>query len=106
MTGSTIISKKIFKNYQNIDFKKFKNFPHIGLILSNISKKKIKYFYSERLLISSFEKKSYWVNKAFEVFLLDWSKAILKLDGYSLKSKLKAIKEHDRNVGLFNLKVS
>ena len=56
LTGSTIISKKIFKNYQNIDFKKFKNFPHIGLILSNISKK-IKYFYSERLLISSFEKK-------------------------------------------------
>ena len=36
--------------------------------------------------------------------MLDWSKAILNLDGYSLKSKLKAIKEHDRNVGLFNFK--
>lgn len=104
LMGSTIMSRKIFKDYKKIKFKKFNNFPHVGLIFSVISKKKIKYYVQNKISISSYEKSSYWLNNAFTVFLLDWSKTILNLENYPYNVKIKTIREHDKKLKLFSLK--
>lgn len=104
LLGATVISKKIFSNINVKNIKRFKNFPHIGLIFSYISKNKYIIKIYDKKLLSSFKKESYWVNNAFKVFLEDWSFAILNLKNFNFKSKRIAIFNHDKNLRLYSFK--
>ena len=103
LLGSVIFSKKIFKNVDYQFIKKFKNFPQIGIIFSSLQEQKLKIKFYLKVMLSTYPKKSYWHSKVFDVFLVDWSRAIFNLDGYPLNSKIVAIKEHDKNVKVFGL---
>lgn len=104
LTGSFILSKKIFSINSLIDFNKFQNFPHLGLIFTAINTEKVKIKKIKYPQISSFAKKSYWVKNIYKVFLNDFPLAIKNLPGYSKESAAIAIINHSKYSKLFNFK--
>ena len=104
LTGSFILSRKIISRINYIDFNNFRNFPHIGLIFNAINHNKIKIDFIRGEIISSYPKKSYWVQYVFNIFLIDWPKAIFSLKKYKKSSQLIAIINHAKYSKIFNFK--
>lgn len=104
LLGSSLISKKLFKNKTYSNLKSFKNFPHIGLIFSFAADNKLNFKIYSKKILSSFNKESYWVRSIFDVFLNDWSNSIMQLKNYDFYSKRIAIINHDKFVRLFSFK--
>tara|TARA_B100000787_G_scaffold61775_1_gene45260 strand:+ start:652 stop:1587 length:936 start_codon:yes stop_codon:yes gene_type:complete len=104
LTGSFILSRRIISKINYIDFDKFKNFPHIGLIFNSIHHNKIKIDFIRGEVISSYPKKSYWVQYVFNIFLIDWPKSIFSLKNYKKSSQLIAIINHAKYSKIFSFK--
>ena len=102
LLGSTILSKKVTKDYKKINFNKFKNFPHLGLIFSKIYLRDIRIKIFKKPVISSFNKKSYWLKDIFNVFLIDLSNSINNLPYYKNESKIAAVRNHSNYSRIFN----
>lgn len=102
LLGSCILSKKVTKDFKEINFSKFKNFPHLGLIFSKIYLRDIKIKIFKKPVISSFNKKSYWLKDIFNVFLIDLSNSINNLPYYKNESKITAVRNHSNYSKIFN----
>ena len=105
-TGATIYSKKVIDSC----FKSIKsypaNFPQIYIIFFSIANGSSFYWIQENCLISKRNSRSYWVKNAINVFINDWSDALLSLsDTYGHDSINKATLSHSVNTKLFNWKV-
>ncbi|MBT4958434.1 MAG: hypothetical protein HON33_00515, partial [Flavobacteriaceae bacterium] len=81
---------------------KFKNFPHLGLIFSKIYLRDIRIKIFKKPVISSFNKKSYWLKNIFNVFLIDLSNSINNLPYYKNESKIAAVRNHSNYSKIFN----
>lgn len=102
LLGSSILSKKVTKDFKNINFNKFKNFPHLGLIFSKIYLRDIRIKIFKKPVISSFNKESYWLKDIFNVFLIDLSNSINNLPYYKNESKINAVRNHSNYSKIFN----
>jgi hypothetical protein len=90
LIGSLIYSKKILKNTNFTQLKKFKNFPQVGIFLDFVSKSKI-FFYINCNPFFPLKKVSYWKKYAFETFLKDLPNALnysFIKNNISLKNKI------------------
>lgn len=102
LLGSCILSRKVTNDLKKINFSKFKNFPHLGLIFSQIYFKNIRIKIFKKPVISSFDKKSYWLKNIFSVFLIDLSNSINNLPYYKNESKIAAVRNHSNYSKIFN----
>jgi hypothetical protein len=104
MTGTTIYNKNKLININNLDLKKCENFPQTAIIFEQFAiKKSSLYWINENLISGNNNKKSYWHQKVFEVFLVDFKNLIIKLpDYYPINSKNKTIRKHSKLSGIFN----
>jgi len=104
-TGATIYSKKVIHSaFENI--KSYPaNFPQIYIIFSSIANGFSFYWLQENCIISKRNSRSYWIKDAINVFINDWSDALLLLsDTYEHDSIKKAALEHSIQTKLFNWK--
>lgn len=105
-TGATIYSKKVislaFKNIKSYPA----NFPQVYIIFFSIANGSSFYWIQENCLTSKRSSTSYWVKNAINVFINDWSDALLSLsDTYSHDSIKKAVLSHSVQTKLFNWKI-
>ena len=103
LTSATIYSNKIQGFIHQLDLLKCKNFPQTALIFETFAKQKSKLFWiNDRLVYGNANKKSYWNNAVFDVFLTDWESFITNLPAfYSLENKKEILKTHNLETGLF-----
>lgn len=103
LTSATIYSNKIQGFIHQLDLAKCKNFPQTALIFETFAKQKSKLFWiNDRLLYGNVNKKSYWNNAVFDVFLFDWEFFISNLPPlYSNENKMLILKKHNLETGLF-----
>jgi hypothetical protein len=103
MTGVTIYSKNAISTIDQSFQKEFKNFPQIALIFNYLSKECSFYWINKKCTSLNPDKKSYWEDDLFSVFLIDWSSVIRHLPNcYDNKSKV--IVEHSLRANVFSLK--
>ncbi len=105
LTSATIYSSKIQAFMNELDLDDCKNFPQTALIFERFAKDKAKLFWTdERIVYGNANKKSYWSNAVFDVFLTDWGLFISNLPPfYSTDSKKYIIKNTIRKTGLFTI---
>jgi abequosyltransferase len=105
MSGATIYSNKIHNLTGGLDLIKCKNFPQTALIFECFAQRESRLFWlNDKVVYSNTNKKSYWSNAIFEVFLIDWDFFISNLPNFYLdKNKEYAIKKHSVQTGLFSL---
>jgi hypothetical protein len=105
MTGATIYSNRIQALTKVLDLNICKNFPQTALIFESFAQDKSKLFWTDqRLIYGNKNKKSYWNNAVFDVFLIDWFFFISNLPkNYLDKNKKHTIKKHNLKTGLFTL---
>jgi hypothetical protein len=106
MTSVTIYSKSIHSTLKELDLNKCKNFPQTALIFEKFAHKNCKLFWvNEKIIYGNKNKRSYWSNAVFEVFLKDWDSFISKLPIFYLEqNKRYTIKKHSEKSSLFTLK--
>ena len=102
--------KKSCANIISLAFKNIKsypaNFPQVYIIFFSIANGSSFYWIQENCLTSKRSSTSYWVKNAINVFINDWSDALLSLsDIYSHDSIKKAILSHSVQTKLFNWKI-
>lgn len=103
-TGATIYSKKSLLNIANIELNKVKNFPQFVLIFKSLQEKFQIYWMNEKNISINSKKKSYWNSKVFEVFIDDWTRAVMYLQGdYEGTSLEQCILNHSKFTKIFGL---
>ena len=104
LTGASIYSQKIIKESNKIEKSNFKNFPQIPLIFNNLSKE-CRFYWLNDEVIDAPKKKGYWVDKMFEIFIDDWTNAVMNTtDFYGKSLKNKVIKDHSLKSRVFSIK--
>jgi hypothetical protein len=104
-TGATIYSKKSLLNIANIELNKVKNFPQFVLIFKSLQEKFQIYWMNEKNISINSKKKSYWNSKVFEVFIDDWTRAVMYLQGdYEGTSLEQCILNHSKYTQIFSFK--
>lgn len=105
LTGSTIYSRAAFSVIDQFDPKCFKNFPQLALIFNFLSRDCAFFWDNNKWIESSPQKKGYWVNMMFSIFIDDWSTAIRNLpQTYSDEIKEKVIIEHSYRSNIFGFR--
>jgi len=106
MTSVTVYSKSIQSKLSELDLNKCKNFPQTALIFEKFAQENCRLFWiNDRIIYGNKNKRSYWSNAVFEVFLKDWDSFILKLPDFYLKENKKyTIRKHSEKSSLFTLK--
>lgn len=104
LTGATIYRKdKLFRSgYDNY---LGSNFMQLGILLQELLESSKGISWINENLIYGNERKgcSYWNKQVFKVFAEDWVDFINSLpDGYTYENKVKVMKSHSDNTGLFN----
>lgn len=106
MTSTTIYFNSIQKTLEELDLVKCKNFPQTALIFESFAKGDAElYWINDPIICSNLNKKSYWSNTIFDVFLKDWDFFISNLPiFYTDKNKGYVIKKHSEESGLFTFR--
>ena len=75
LTGATIYNKNVIRSFSDrINVTYYKNFQQVAVILSYLSTKNVNaYWVDEKLITFNNKKVSYWMGKAFDVFVNDWT---------------------------------
>ena len=103
MSGVTIYNLKTLKNFQNKDYSQYKNFPQTALIIDYIFKNDFKLlWFNEKCLFGNKNKKSYWSNNVFEVFLNDLE-STLQNTNIPDKFVKKIMKDHSFFTKIFSI---
>ena len=86
--------------------KNWKNFPQLGLILEYCASFRAGcYWYGPNAIGIRSNKRSYWANRAFDVFVGDWSRLIKSYPRlFSEEEAVDVIRSHAQNTGLFGLR--
>ena len=104
LTGASIYSQQIIKESNKIEKSNFKNFPQIPLIFNNLSQD-CRFYWLNDEVIDAPKKKGYWVGKMFEIFIDDWTNAVMNTTDFYTKSlKYKVIKDHSFKSRVFSIK--
>ena len=105
LTGATIYSRATLSTIRQVVPDNFINFPQLSLIFESLSKNCSFYWENNKLIAASPNKKGYWVDTMFSIFIDDWSRAIRNLpESYDSKIKEKVIIEHSLKSNLFTAK--
>ena len=105
LTGATIYSRATLSSISQVVPDKFINFPQLSLIFESLSKNCSFYWENNKLIAASPNKKGYWVDTMFSIFIDDWSRAIRNLpESYDREIKEKVIIEHSLKSNIFNTK--
>ena len=105
LTGATIYSREIITSIKNVDMDNFKNFPQLSLIFDNLVTNCSFYWENTKWICASPDKKGYWVDTMFKIFIHDWSAAIRNLSSsYRENIKEKVIIEHSIKSDIFSLR--
>ncbi|MBP1920720.1 glycosyltransferase family 2 protein [Youngiibacter multivorans] len=104
LTGATIYRKD---NLFRVSYDRYlgSNFMQLGILLQELLDSRNGICWLNENLIYGNEKKggSYWNKQVFKVFAEDWVDFISSLpDGYSRENKVRVMKSHSDNTGLFN----
>ena len=105
MTSATIYSNRIHKLIERLDLVKCKNFPQTALIFESFAQGNSELFWiNDRIIYGNKNKKSYWNNAVFDVFLIDWDFFISNLPSFYLNTNKKyVVQKHSEKTGLFTL---
>ena len=105
-TGATIYSKRVIDAALKSTKSFPANFPQIYIIFFSIAHGSSFYWIEENCLISKRNSRSYWIKNAINVFINDWSDALLSLSEYYRHDSIKkATLSHSVQTKLFNWKV-
>lgn len=108
LTSSTIYHQEtIQRAIETSDLSRFinSNFMQLAILLEGICIENINIVFNNDpcLIVNSEKKDAYWRKKPIETFCLDWYNFNMSLnDFYTIGDKIVAIKNHDKNVGLFS----
>ena len=104
MTGATIYNTTTILNFNKKEIKGFKNFPQLALIFQKFAQSNSSlYWINEKMIYVNFNKKSYWSNKVFEVFITDFKNLAQNLsEMYPSKLKDQLVLQHSLITGIFN----
>lgn len=103
-TGCIIYSKKCLKVVEFLQIADCKNFPQTAIIFESFAQgSKTLLWLNEKMIKGNKQKKSYWSDKVFDIFLGDWNNFIMKLPAiYSMKNKKQTVISHSINTRLFS----
>lgn len=106
MTGTTIYNSKNIFNLDYFNVNKFKNFPQLAFIFEIFAKKESSlYWINEKIIYVNSQKKSYWSQNIFEIFINDFKNSLNNLDEiYPLRVKDKVILQHSVKSKIFILR--
>jgi hypothetical protein len=108
LTSSTVYNNKTIKRaIETSDLSRFinSNFMQLAILLEGICTETVNIEFNKKpcLTVNSEKKEAYWRSKPIETFCSDWYNFNMQLnDFYSVVDKKIAIKNHDKNVGLFS----
>ena len=104
-TGATIYAKEELKYLSNLKLDNCSNYPQTAIIFDRFSLGEKKMFWvNEVLVYGNKNKKSYWANNVFKIFLSDWEDLIHNLPTtYSNKNKEITLIMHSKKTNLFGL---
>ncbi len=103
-TGCTIYSKKCLKIVESLNIAACRNFPQTAIIFECFAEGgKTLLWLNDRMIEVNKQKKSYWNDKVFDIFLGDWNNFVMNLPAiYSIKNKKEAVINHSINTRLFS----
>lgn len=105
LSGATIYKREQIKEAEPTSpLQYFKNFPQLWTILNSLRGGGFSiYWIGERILkFNRSNKKSYWLNKAIDVFCKDWIMTINSFsDVFTYEERTRIIQSHDKNNNLF-----
>jgi len=105
LTGATLYSKKAVQLARELNFSSYRNFPQFSLIYHYLAEKCSFCWTNDKLIYSNKNKKSYWANNVFSVFIDDWSDAVNHLPiSYNRKVQNGVIVDHSIKSNIFNIK--
>lgn len=104
LTGSTIYSKKSISLFDFDEALKFKNFPHIVFIFRFL-KNSCNFYWLNEVGVRTIRysgRQSYWAKNTIEVFVTDWTNALMSLsDLYTYDDCKKVSLMHSSNQNTF-----
>jgi len=105
LTGATLFSKKAISLASELNFSNYRNFPQFSLIYHYLAENCSFHWINDRLIYSNKNKKSYWADDVFSVFIDDWSDAVHNLPiNYNSKVQEGVIVDHSIKSNIFNIK--
>jgi abequosyltransferase len=105
LTGATLFSKKAISLASELNFSNYRNFPQFSLIYHYLAENCSFHWINDRLIYSNKNKKSYWADDVFSVFIDDWSDAVHNLPyNYTSKALENVIINHSRKTNIFNVR--
>ena len=79
LTGATIYSRSALSDINKVEPHNFKNFPQLSLIFNFLANDCFFFWDNNKWISASPNKKGYWVDTMFSIFIDDWSNAIRNL---------------------------
>ncbi len=108
LSGATIYGRKVRSIFISEQKKReWKNFVQLGLIFEYCSRSEATAYWKGSFSIAGNEKKgaSYWAQKAFDVFVLDWTCLISSFLGFLSQNEIRHIvRSHAAKTGIFNIR--
>jgi abequosyltransferase len=103
-TGCTIYSKRCLKIIESLNIADCRNFPQTAIIFQAFAEgSKTLLWLNDKMIEVNKQKKSYWNDKVFDIFLGDWNNFVMKLPAvYSLNNKKETVVSHSIHTRLFS----